>query len=112
MRYIDLPLDQRRAYRPELEPPVDLAAFWAATLADARRHDLAATFTHVTTGLALIDTFDVTFAGFGGDPIRAWLRLPAGADRGLAFSALGNQDVDLASSCLGQEVSQYPVFRA
>ena len=54
MSYIDLPLDELRAYRPALEPPADLAAFWAATLADARRHDLAATFTPVATGLALI----------------------------------------------------------
>jgi cephalosporin-C deacetylase len=83
MSYIDLPLDQLRAYRPALEPPADLAAFWVATLADARRHDLATTFTPVATGLTLIDTFDVTFAGFGGDPIRAWLRLPAGATRPL-----------------------------
>ena len=83
MPHIDLPLDQLRAYRPALEPPADLAAFWAATLADARRHDLAATFTPVATGLTLIDTFDVTFAGFGGDPIRAWLRLPAGATQSI-----------------------------
>ena len=27
----------------------------------------------------MIDTFDVTFAGFGGTPIRGWLQLPAGA---------------------------------
>ena len=83
MPHIDLPLDQLRAYRPALEPPADLAAFWAATLADARRHDLAATFTPVATGLTLIDTLDVTFAGFGGDQIRGWLRLPAGATQSL-----------------------------
>jgi len=35
MPYIDLPLDQLRAYRPELDPPADLAAFWTATLANA-----------------------------------------------------------------------------
>ena len=60
--------------------PADLDAFWATTLAEARGHDLAATFTPVDTGLAVIDTFDVTFAGFGGAPIRGWLHLPAGAD--------------------------------
>jgi cephalosporin-C deacetylase len=81
MPCLDLPLDQLRAYRPALEPPADLAAFWSATLGDARTHDLAATFTPVATGLTLIDTFDVTFAAFGGDPIRAWLRVPAGATR-------------------------------
>lgn len=81
MPYLDLPLDQLRAYKPALEPPADLAAFWVATLADARSHDLAATFTRVATGLTLVDTYDVRFAGFGGDSIRAWLRLPADATR-------------------------------
>ncbi len=81
MPYVDLPLDQLRAYRPALEPPADLESFWAATLGEARSHDLAPTFTRVATGLSLIDTYDVTFAGFGGDTIRAWLRLPSGATR-------------------------------
>jgi cephalosporin-C deacetylase len=31
----------------------------------------------VSTGLSLVDTFDVTFSGFGGHPVRAWLHLPA-----------------------------------
>lgn len=76
MPLFDLPLSELRAYRPDLAVPGDLDAFWAATLDDARRHDLAATFTPVDTGLAIIDTFDVTFAGFGGSPVRAWLHLP------------------------------------
>lgn len=33
----------------------------------------------VDDGLRLVDTFDVTFPGFGGDPVRAWLSVPAGA---------------------------------
>ena len=28
-------------------------------------------------GLTEIDSYDVTFAGFGGSPIRGWLHLPA-----------------------------------
>jgi cephalosporin-C deacetylase len=76
--YTDLPLDELRAYQPALDPPDDLAGFWTSTLDEARSHDLAATFTPVETALTLIDTYDVTFAGFGGDTIRAWLRLPTG----------------------------------
>lgn len=72
----DLPLDEMRAYSPDLAVPEDLADFWASTLADARRHPLAATFEPVDTGLALVETFDVTFAGFGGSPIKGWLHLP------------------------------------
>ena len=74
----DLPLNALRAYTPALPVPSGLDAFWAETLADARNHDLAARFIPVDSGLAVIDTFDVSFAGFGGAAIRAWLHLPAG----------------------------------
>jgi cephalosporin-C deacetylase len=80
----DLPLEQLRRYAPDLPVPVDLDAFWATTLADARRHDLAASFTPVESGLAVIETFDVTYAGYAGSPVRAWLHLPVGAPRPLA----------------------------
>lgn len=72
----DMPLDEMRAYSPDLPVPDDLADFWASTLADARRHPLGATFEPVDTGLALIDTFDVTFAGSGGSPVKGWFHLP------------------------------------
>jgi cephalosporin-C deacetylase len=78
--FSDLPLPELRAYAPELPGPPDLDAFWAATLADARRHELGATFTPVDNGLALVDTFDLAFAGFGGSTIRGWLHRPAGAN--------------------------------
>jgi cephalosporin-C deacetylase len=76
----DLPLDELRAYTPELAVPADLDAFWAATLAEARTHDLSPGFTPIDTGLTVIETLDVTFAGFGGSPIRGWLHLPVGRD--------------------------------
>ena len=76
----DLPLEELRSFKPDLEAPAGLADFWATTLSEARSHDLAATFTRVDAGLTLIETYDVTFSGFGGDPIRGWLRLPAGAE--------------------------------
>ena len=72
----DLPLDQLRAYRPDLTPPDDFDDFWEATLADARRHPLDATFEPVDNDLAVIDTFDVTFCGFGGSPIRGGSTCP------------------------------------
>ena len=77
MAQFDLPLDRLRAYRPDLTPPDDFDDFWATTLADARSHPLDATFEPVDNDLAVIDTFDVTFRGFGGSPIRGWLHLPA-----------------------------------
>src|SRR5262245_31702627 len=77
MPLFDLPLPELRAYKPDLAVPGDLDEFWAATLAETRRHDLAPTFERIDSGLTVIDTFDVTFAGFGGAPIRAWLHVPA-----------------------------------
>jgi cephalosporin-C deacetylase len=79
----DMPLEEMRRYTPTLPAPPDLDAFWATTLAATREHDLAASFVPVDTGLAVIDTFDVTFAGFGGSPVRGWLHLPVGRSRPL-----------------------------
>ncbi len=76
MTQFDLPLAEMRAYAPDLPAPADLDRFWAGTLEEARRHDLAATFEPIDSGLTAIETLDVRFAGFGGSPIRAWLHLP------------------------------------
>jgi cephalosporin-C deacetylase len=73
----DMPLAEMRSYAPDLAVPADLDGFWSATLAATREHDLGVTFSPVDSGLTLIETFDVTYAGFGGSPIRAWLHLPA-----------------------------------
>jgi hypothetical protein len=72
----DLPLPELRAYAPDLPAPADLDQFWSTTLAEARTHDLAATFAPVDSGLTVIETLDVTYAGFGGAAIRGWLHLP------------------------------------
>lgn len=76
MAQFDLSLDDLRCYQPDLDVPEDLGDFWDTTLAETRRHDLAATFEPVDTGLQLLESFDVTFAGFGGSPIRGWMHLP------------------------------------
>ena len=77
MPTFDLPLDELRAYAPELAEPADLDAFWADTLAEARAHDLDVRLEPVDTGLTALETWDVTYAGFGGHPVRGWLDLPA-----------------------------------
>ena len=43
---------------------------------EARSRDVEARFTSVETSIRHADVFDVTFAGHGGDPIKAWLLLP------------------------------------
>lgn len=81
MVQFDLPLPELETYSPELSEPADLDAFWAATLGDARRHPLDVGWTPVDTGLVAIATWDVTFPGFDGQPVRGWLHLPAPRDR-------------------------------
>ena len=76
MALFDLPLDQLRAYRAPADEPGDFDAFWAQTLAETRGSDLAATFTPVDVGLDLVRVADVTFAGWGGHPIRGWFITP------------------------------------
>ena len=73
----DLPLAELRGYAPPLSVPEDLDQFWLMTLAEARQHDLGATFDPIDNGLAVISTLDATYAGFGGSPVRGWLHLPA-----------------------------------
>ncbi|MFE9900757.1 acetylxylan esterase [Streptomyces achromogenes] len=79
MALFDLPLDELRAYRSESAEPEDFDTFWEKTLQEAREHDLDARFEPVETGLTTVEVYDVTFAGFGGHPVKGWLRLPAGA---------------------------------
>ena len=82
--YTDMPEASLHAYRSTQTEPADFDAFWADTLADAHRHPLNVTATRVTDApggpvLTTLDVYDITFSGFGGQPIRAWLRVPAGA---------------------------------
>jgi cephalosporin-C deacetylase len=77
--YADLPLDQLRHRTTTAVAPADLAAFWDSTLADARSSASGPSFEQVRPGLRLVDTYDVTFSGFAGDPVKGWLHVPAGA---------------------------------
>jgi cephalosporin-C deacetylase len=72
----DLPLAELRTYRPPRDEPADFDDFWAKSLAEARGHPLDARFEPVEAGLSSVQVFDVTFAGFGGQPIKGWLLLP------------------------------------
>ncbi|MCZ7539269.1 MAG: acetylxylan esterase [Anaerolineae bacterium] len=78
MAFFDLSLEELQAYQPPREEPPDFDAFWAETLAAARQHPLNARFEAVDFGLRLMDTYDVTFAGYGGQPIKGWFMLPRG----------------------------------
>lgn len=76
----DMPLDALEAYLPPRDEPPDFDEFWNLTLAETRRHPLAATFEPVDYGLQTVDCYDLTFAGFGGAPIKGWFLYPAGTE--------------------------------
>ena len=78
MPLTDLPVDQLRTYRPDLDEPADFDAFWGSTLQETRQHPLDVAAEPVETGLRLVESFDVSFAGFGGHRVQAWLTRPAG----------------------------------
>lgn len=79
MPLTDLSSAELADYRPVRRVPADFDQFWAGTLAEAAAHDLAATFEPVETGLTLVTVYDVTYRGYGGEPVKAWLTVPAGA---------------------------------
>ena len=71
-------LERHRCSAPE---PAGLDAFWQHTLDESRslaRPPLFAPYRPETYGALAVD--DVTFSGFGGDPIRAWFLRPRAAD--------------------------------
>ncbi|MEU3457511.1 acetylxylan esterase [Micromonospora sp. NPDC006766] len=84
MPLFDFPLDQLRRYAPVVAEPADFDAFWQTTLAEAETRPVLLDVRPEPTDLRLVDSWDVTFAGFGGDPIRAWYTRPAGVDDPLA----------------------------
>lgn len=77
MPQFDMPLDQLRTFAPEIPEAADFDDFWRETLgADGEVTYSAEPFDNRQ---ALVDTWDITFAGAGGTPVKAWLHVPAGA---------------------------------
>ena len=83
MAYADLPFAELRAHVTIGVEPADLDAFWADSLREARSHDLAPVFTPTPNGLVTIDSYSVSFPGFGGQPVAGWLQVPARAEGAL-----------------------------
>jgi len=74
--HFDLPLEQLQSYLPMRIEPTDFDAFWTRTLKEARAFALNPQFTPVDAGLPLLEIFDVTYRGYGGQPIKGWFILP------------------------------------
>jgi len=77
----DLPLDDLRAYRPEVAAPADFDAFWAETVA-AHAPGPDAHATRVDEFYAGgLSVGDVDFAGYDGQRVRGWLIDPGPGPR-------------------------------
>lgn len=63
-------------YRSSYRAPAGFGEFWHRTLEDAAEIPLDVRFEQVETGLRTVEVYDVTFAGYAGHPVRAWLRVP------------------------------------
>ncbi len=77
MPQYDMPIEQLRIYSPNIVEAEDFDTFWLETLAA----DAAVTCQEVPfdNRQQQVKTFDLTFSGFGGTPVKAWLHIPAGA---------------------------------
>lgn len=80
MAQFDMPLAELEQYSPDVLHPADLVDFWTTTVAESRQTGDAPVLTRVETGLTEVVVDDVTFPGFGGHPIKAWLVRPARAE--------------------------------
>ena len=80
MPLTDLPFTSLVDFRPEVEEPADFDAFWESTLAESRAAGGDVVLTPATTPVTQLIVEDLTFPGFGGEPVRAWVSRPLHAD--------------------------------
>lgn len=83
MPNFDMPASELEAYLPDVREPGDFDAFWGSTLEESRAAASDPIRTPVDTPLRTLDVFDLTFSGFAGEPVRAWLTIPKEIERPL-----------------------------
>ncbi|MEZ4629724.1 MAG: acetylxylan esterase [Deinococcales bacterium] len=76
--FFDLPLEHLKPTPPSPRSP-DFDNFWQDTLSHNRSFPLNARFEAAEHPLKLFDIFDVSFAGYSGQEVKAWLKMPKGA---------------------------------
>lgn len=73
---VDLPYEELVEYKPARVEPPDFDEFWRGTLAESRSHPQTARFDPVDLRFPSLAFYDVTFAGYAGQPIRGWFVVP------------------------------------
>lgn len=74
-----MPLAELREYRPAVPRPDDFDEFWATTLSESRALSRPAERVAADTPITQFVVEDLTFSGYGGDRIRAWITRPLDA---------------------------------
>ncbi len=80
MAFFDLPLNELQQYKPQREEPQDFDRFWSETLRQSREISWEPKYLLLKDEpLKFVNVYDVSFPGFAGDAIKAWLLLPKNA---------------------------------
>ena len=80
MAFTDLSPAELLAFRPDVDEPADFDTFWTTTLAEARAAGGETTLTAADTPVTQLIVEDLSFPGFNGEPVRAWVSRPRDAD--------------------------------
>ncbi len=72
----NLSAEQLVGYRPDVDEPADFEGFWRDTLAETRDAGGAWTLEPAPTPITEFVVEDLTFPGFAGEPVRAWVIRP------------------------------------
>lgn len=80
MPRFDLPLAELETYHPAVSEPRDFDDFWAATVAGSREAGGEVAVSAPLDLFSAVEVRDVTFPGFAGEPVKAWLILPTHRD--------------------------------
>lgn len=88
MPVLDMPLEELRRYRPNLDEPDDFDAWWANQLVDLPERPRLVSDEAVDTPFPLLDIHELVFEGADGALIHALLTLPSK----LVRSSLGHVD--------------------
>ncbi len=76
MPITDLPLAELRPFSPEVVEPDDFDDFWRRTLEESRAIGGDVVVSPADTTILALRIEDLTFPGFAGEPIRAWITRP------------------------------------
>jgi len=79
MAFFDFPEEQLRTYTGQATLPFDFEEFWRFTLDEQLPLDLQIQLERVDVPITAYEVYDLSFLGYGGARIHAWVRVPHAA---------------------------------